>query len=139
MHIQRGSLRFCTLALSQTSLNKRHDRYLVASLWVVATQVRASLTIFELSSVTSSWSESSLKSSTAFKASFQQRKRGESERLRRSSAGCERVQALAGGPRAVAPRLMPCSSFEAYLVSFSTRVTRLQNVRLATSLRPHTL
>jgi hypothetical protein len=35
------------------SLNKRHDLYLIASLWVVATQVRASLTIFELSSVTS--------------------------------------------------------------------------------------
>jgi hypothetical protein len=34
---------------------------LIASLWVVATQVKASLTIFELSSVTSSWSESSLK------------------------------------------------------------------------------
>jgi hypothetical protein len=40
------------------------------------------------------------------------RKRGESERWRRSSAGCERVQALAVGPRPVAPRLMPCSSFE---------------------------
>ncbi len=34
-------------------VNKRHDLYLIASLWVVATQVRASLTIFELSSVTS--------------------------------------------------------------------------------------
>ncbi len=33
------------------------------------TQVRASLTIFELSSVISSWSESSRKSSTAFEAS----------------------------------------------------------------------
>jgi hypothetical protein len=42
--------------------------YLIASLWVVATQVRASLTIFELSSVTSSWSESSLKCSTAFQS-----------------------------------------------------------------------
>ena len=42
---------------------------------------------------------------------IQKDKRGESERWRRSSAGCERVQALAGGPRAVAPRLLPCSSF----------------------------
>ncbi len=61
--IQRRSLRACTLALSYTSLNKRHDLYLIALLWVVATQLRASLTIFELSSVTSSWSESSLKCS----------------------------------------------------------------------------
>jgi hypothetical protein len=67
---------------------------LIASLWVVATQVKASLPLFELSSVTSSWSESSLKCSTAFKASFQKKeKSGESERWRRSSAGCERVQA----------------------------------------------
>ncbi len=49
------------------------------------------MTILELSSVTSSWSESSLKSSTEFKVSFHQkrfnRKRGKSERWRRSSAG----------------------------------------------------
>jgi hypothetical protein len=41
----------------------------------VATQVRASLTIFELSSVTSNRLESSLKCSTAFKASFQKKMR----------------------------------------------------------------
>ncbi len=38
--------------------------------------MRSSLTLFELSSVTSSWSESSLKCSTAFKASFQKKSRG---------------------------------------------------------------
>ena len=77
VHIQRGSLRACTLAFSKTSLNKRHDLYLIASLWVVATQVRASWTIFELSGVTSSWSESSRKCSTAFKkASFRKKVRG---------------------------------------------------------------
>jgi len=65
---------------------------LFASLWVVATQVRASLTIFELSSVKSSWSESSIKAAMHSKLHFK-RKRGESERWRRSSAGCERVQA----------------------------------------------
>jgi hypothetical protein len=43
---------------------------------VVVTQVRTSLTIFELSSVTSSWSESSLKFSTAFKTSFQNESTG---------------------------------------------------------------
>ena len=76
VRIQCGSLRPFTFALHQKSLNKRHDLYLIASLWVVATQVRASLTIFELSSVTSSWSESSLKCSIAFKASFQKKTRG---------------------------------------------------------------
>ena len=63
------------LSLTRKELNRRHDLYLIASLWVVATQVRASLTLFELSSVTSSWSESSLKCSTAFKASFQEKMR----------------------------------------------------------------
>jgi hypothetical protein len=72
---------------------------LFASLWVVATQVRASLTIFELSSVKSSWSESSIKAAMHSKLHFK-RKRGESERWRRSSAGCERVQALAGEKKA---------------------------------------
>jgi hypothetical protein len=52
---------------------------LIASLWVVATQVRASLTyLWECIEV-------------AFK-----RKRGKLKRWRRSSAGRERVQALAG-------------------------------------------
>jgi hypothetical protein len=37
----------CLLFDICSSLNKRHDLYLIASLWVVATQVRASLTIFE--------------------------------------------------------------------------------------------
>jgi hypothetical protein len=55
-----GSLWSSTLVLSQTSLNNRHDLYLITSFWVVATQVRASLTIFELSSVKSSCSESLL-------------------------------------------------------------------------------
>jgi hypothetical protein len=55
-------------------MNKRHDLYLIAALWVVATQVRASLTL-----------------STYFRCF--KRKRGKSER--HSFAGCERVQALA--------------------------------------------
>jgi hypothetical protein len=67
-----------------------------ASLWVVATQVRASLTIFELSSVTSSWSESSLKCTSAFKASIYKKTLATRAGWRRSSAGSERVQALAG-------------------------------------------
>ena len=57
-------------------MNKRHDLCLIESLWVVTTQVRTSLTIFEHSSVTSSWLESSLKCSTVFKASFQKKTRG---------------------------------------------------------------
>ncbi len=68
VHIQVGSLRACTFALSYRSLNKQHDLYLIASLWVVATQVRSSLTIFQLSNVKSTLSESSLKCSFEFKA-----------------------------------------------------------------------
>jgi hypothetical protein len=73
---------------------KRHDLYWIASLGVVAIHVRASLTIFELSSVTLSWSERSLECSTAF-----QRKRGESERWRTGVAALH-VQALAVEKRA---------------------------------------
>ncbi len=54
-----------------------------------------SLTIFELSSVTSSWSESSLKSSTAFKASLQKKTR---EKRALSSQLC-RVRARASSGR----------------------------------------
>ena len=70
---------------------------MIASLWVVAIQLRATLTIVEFSSVTSSWSESSLKCSTAFNASFQKktRKRALASQLSRG----ERVQALAGEKR----------------------------------------
>jgi hypothetical protein len=47
--------------------------------WVVATQVRVILTIFELSSVTSSWSETSLMKDYILKLHFT-RKRGKGER-----------------------------------------------------------
>ena len=56
--------------------------------------MRVSLTLFELSSVKSSWSESSLKYNTAFKVSFE-KKRGTSERWCHNYAGCACVQALA--------------------------------------------
>ncbi len=62
------------------------------------------------------------------------RNRGESECWRCSSAGCERVQALAGGPRAVAPRLLPCSSFEEFTGFHSFSGARLAYV----SIRQHT-
>jgi hypothetical protein len=83
--------------LSSTSLNKRHDLYLIASLWVVATQVRASFV--QVSHQVGR--KARFKAELNFKnASFQKRQRGESERWHRSSAGCERVQALAGEKKA---------------------------------------
>ncbi len=94
-----GSLRSYTFVQEQRSQNKRNDLYLIASLWVVATQVRASLTIFELSRVTSSTNQvgrnARLNAALHLKFHFK-RKRWKSERWRRSSVGSERVQALAG-------------------------------------------
>jgi hypothetical protein len=47
VQVQRGSLRPCTFALSLIiCLNKRHDLYLIASIWVVTTKVRAILTTY---------------------------------------------------------------------------------------------
>ena len=63
--------------------------------------MRASLTIFELSNVTNPiiGRKARLNAALHSKLHFK-RKRGESERWCRSSAGCERVQALAGEKRA---------------------------------------
>ena len=89
-------------------MDKRHDHYLmIASLWVVATQVRASLTIFELASVTQSGLESSLQCSTAFKASFYKKTRNKRAlasqlcrvRARASMAGENRAKMLGGSDR----------------------------------------
>jgi len=41
------SLRACAVALSQTSVNKRNDFYLMASLWDITTHVKTSLTTSE--------------------------------------------------------------------------------------------
>jgi hypothetical protein len=96
-----GSRRSYTFVQEQRSQNKRHDLYLIASLWVIATQVRASLTVLELSSVASRTNQVGRKArlNAALHLKFHKRKRWKRERWRRSSVRSERVQALAGEKR----------------------------------------
>ena len=86
-----------TFPLSSRNLHTQHDLYLIASLWVVAAQVRASLTIFELSSVKSSWSESSLKCSPAIQSFISKRKRGKCQRWRTGVAALPGASACNAG------------------------------------------
>ena len=107
MFRQRERATCCTLAALHPSvfsfhlcsLNKRHDLYLIATLWVVATRLEPFLLFLSFQVSHQVGRKARLNAVLHSKLQFQ-RKRGNSERWRRSSAGCECMQALAGEKKA---------------------------------------